>query len=363
MIFREGEKMIEQHGGDREGYEREYGKSPLDFSVNVSPLGLPEGVKLAVTKALDHADTYPDPLCRKLREGIGEKLGIPKEWILCGNGASDLIERFIRTLAPKKALLTGPTFSEYRQAMERMGTEILEYSLREEEDFRVGESILEAIGEDLDLLILCEPNNPTGLLTEEKLLTGILERCREKNCYLLLDECFVDFLEDGRKQGQLSYLKRETEADHILLLRAFTKFYAMAGIRLGYCISQNTALLQEMTEKGAAWPVSSLAQAAGLAALEEEEYGRRLKALIWEERDFLLKGLRALGLRVIEGKANYLLFYTKDTRLQEKLWQRGIMIRDCSNYSGLEKGWFRIGLRNRRENELLLKEMKEVLEK
>ena len=355
--------MIEQHGGDREGYQIEYGKSPLDFSVNVSPLGLPEGVRLAVIKALDQADAYPDPLCRRLREGIGAKLGIEKDWILCGNGASDLIERCIRTLAPKKALITGPTFSEYRQAMERVGTKILEFPLREEEDFRVDARILDAITEDLDLLILCEPNNPTGLLTEEKLLFKILESCREKNCFVLLDECFVDFLEDGREEGLLPYLKRKNQADHILLLRAFTKFYGMAGIRLGYCISQKRELLQEMAENGAVWPVSSLAQAAGLAALEEEEYGKSLKQLVWEERSFLLQGLKVLGFRVIEGKANYLLFYTKDRLLQKKLWQRGIMIRDCSNYSGLEKGWFRIGIRSRKENELLLKEMKEVLEK
>ncbi len=354
--------MIEQHGGDREGYQTEYGKSPLDFSVNVSPLGLPEGVKLAVIEALDQADAYPDPLCRKLREGIGEKLGIQKDWILCGNGASDLIERCIRTLAPKKALITGPTFSEYRQALERVETKILEFPLREEEDFRVGERIVDAITEDLDLLILCEPNNPTGLLTEERLLCRILESCREKNCFLLLDECFVDFLEEGREEGLLPYLKREKDADHILLLRAFTKFYGMAGIRLGYCISQKRELLQKMEEEGAAWPVSSLAQAAGLAALEEEAYGKRLKQLVGEERSFLMQGLKALDFRVIEGKANYLLFYTKDRHLREKLWQRGIMIRDCSNYSGLEKGWFRIGIRSRKENELLLKEMKEVLE-
>ena len=137
----------------------------------------------------------------------------------------------------------------------------------------------------------------------------------------------------------------------------------MAGIRLGYCISQKRELLQKMAGEGAAWPVSSLAQAAGLAALEEETYGKRLKQLVGEERSFLMQGLKTLDFRVIEGKANYLLFYTKDRHLREKLWKRGIMIRDCSNYSGLEKGWFRIGIRSRKENELLLKEMKEVLEK
>ncbi len=351
--------MIHAHGGDRLGYQIEYGREPLDFSANVSPLGLPEGVKKAVTEALDQADAYPDPLCRRLREGLAKKLDIPADWILCGNGASDLIERLIRSLEPGEACITGPTFSEYRQALERAGAKIREVPLSEKAGFQVGEELLEQIDEKLDLLILCEPNNPTGLLTERDLLLRILEKCREKKTRVLLDECFVDFLEEGREEGLLPYLKEE-RADHVLLLRAFTKFYAMAGIRLGYCISREEKLLEKMAKMGAAWSVSSLAQAGGLAALEEEDYGKRLKALIKKERAFLTEGLREAGCRVIEGKANYLLFFTEEKDLQEKLWEKGIMIRDCSNYSGLEKGYYRIGIRKREENELLLKAIKEA---
>lgn len=184
------------HGGDWAGYAAQYGGMPLDFSANVSPLGLPQGVRQAVARALDGADRYPDPLCRALRKKLSGTLGVPPQSILCGNGAADLIFRLALAEKPKRALVTAPTFAEYEQALAVAGCTADRFFLREEEGFAVTEALLERIEPGLDILFLCEPNNPTGRTTPRALLLRILERCAACGTRLVVDECFNEFLDD-----------------------------------------------------------------------------------------------------------------------------------------------------------------------
>ena len=176
------------HGGDWAGYAAQYGGMPLDFSANVSPLGLPQGVRQAVARALDGADRYPDPLCRALRKKLSGTLGVPPQSILCGNGAADLIFRLALAEKPKRALVTAPTFAEYEQALVVAGCTADRFFLREEEGFAVTEALLERIEPGLDILFLCEPNNPTGRTTPRALLLRILERCAACGTRLVVDE-------------------------------------------------------------------------------------------------------------------------------------------------------------------------------
>ena len=166
------------HGGDWAGYAAQYGGMPLDFSANVSPLGLPQGVRQAVARALDGADRYPDPLCRALRKKLSGTLGVPPQSILCGNGAADLIFRLALAEKPKRALVTAPTFAEYEQALVVAGCTADRFFLREEEGFAVTEALLERIEPGLDILFLCEPNNPTGRTTPRALLLRIFRAVR-----------------------------------------------------------------------------------------------------------------------------------------------------------------------------------------
>ncbi len=347
-----------QHGGDWAGYKIEYGSEPLDFSANISPLGLPESVKKAAIEALDQADRYPDPQCRKLREKIAGHLDILPEQILCGNGAADLIDRLVQTIKPKKALLTAPTFGEYRVALERCDTEISEYMLQEKNDFRLDEGILDAIKDDTDIIFICEPNNPTGVTAGKDLLKKIHEKCLKTGTLLCLDECFNDFLDEPEKHTLLS----EIEKGHLIILRAFTKFYAMAGLRLGFCISGERKLLEEMSMAGQPWSVSHIAQEAGCAALDEKKYGEKLSRLIRRERSLLREGLETMGCRVVCGEANYLLFFHEDKDLCEKLRKKGILLRSCANYNGLGKGWYRAAVKNKEDNEKFLQVMRGILE-
>ena len=253
------------HGGDWAGYRAEFGRDPLDFSANVSPLGLPEGVARAITAALPTADRYPDPLCRELRAKLALHEGVPAEQILCGNGAADLIFRLVWAKKPRRALVTAPTFAEYATALKSIGCTVERFFLREQEDFAVTDAFCAAIRPGVDMVFLCQPNNPTGQLTALPLVEQILRRCAACGTLLVVDECFLDFLPDHALHTAKGLLG---EGD-LVILKAFTKLYGMAGVRLGYALSADTALLEQMQACGQPWGVSSLAQTAGLAALEE----------------------------------------------------------------------------------------------
>ena len=346
------------HGGDWARFYAKTGTLPLDFSANISPLGLPIGVREAVTKTLDLADRYPDPFCRKLREEIGRAFSVSPSWVLCGNGAGDLIERLIQAVRPKHALITAPTFSEYPAALRRVGCTVREYPLNPENGFRLTDFFLEEITEETDLVFLCEPNNPTGVTTEPDLLLRTMERCDQCGALLAVDECFNALLSETEKHTLLPYL-----AEHrLLILNAFTKSYGMAGLRLGFCLCRDADLLENMARSGQPWPVSTIAQEAGIAALLDKEYPLRLRTLLDRQRAILRSGLEELGAVQITGEANYLLFRHPDLQLADKLEQQGVLIRRCDDYTGLGPGWYRVAVRGEDENQMLLQVIRQVIE-
>ena len=345
------------HGGDWAGYRAEFGCDALDFSANVSPLGLPAGVAAAITNALPTADRYPDPLCRELRAALAGAEGVPADWILCGNGAADLIFRLALAVRPRRALLPAPTFAEYEAALQTVGCAVQRVFLREENEFAVTEEFIDAVTPETDIVFLCQPNNPTGQVTPPALVERLVRRCAECGAVLVVDECFLDFLPD-RDAWTAKQLLRDTP--QLIILKAFTKLYAMAGVRLGYALCGDAALLEKMRGAGQPWAVSSLAQAAGLAALQETAYADAVRALIAEQRPRMAAGLRALGLRVMDGQANYLLFRATPD-FGEKLRRRGAVVRSCANYPGLDAAWYRTAVRTAQENTRLLQIMGEIL--
>lgn len=335
------------HGGNREGYRLEFGSMPLDFSANCNPLGVPEGVRQAVCEAASQADAYPDPLCRRLRAAIGENAGIPPEHVLCGNGAADLIYRLALARKPARAIVTAPTFAEYELALETVGCNVIRHPLRAEEGFLLTEGILKRLKPGIDMLFLCNPNNPTGLTIDPALLQRILKACAENGILLVVDECFNGFLAEPEKHTLRHCLG---EYPDLLIIDAFTKLYGMAGVRLGYCFSSNEDLLEDMARAGQPWGVSSLAQEAGRAALKESRYILETRALVKREKLFLLSQFQTLHIRVMGSEANYIFFHTQIPDLTERLGYRGILIRDCSNYAGLATGYYRIAVRTHSEN-------------
>lgn len=345
------------HGGDWAGYRAEFGRDALDFSANVSPLGLPAGVAAAIAAALPTADRYPDPLCRELRAKLAVAEDVPADWLLCGNGAADLIFRLALAVRPRRALLPAPTFAEYAAALDTVGCEVTRFTLDAANDFAVTDAFINAVTPETGMVFLCQPNNPTGQVTPPALVEKLLHRCAACGAALVVDECFLDFLPDRDTLTAKTFLH---EAPNLIILKAFTKLYAMAGVRLGYALCSNADLLAKMQAAGQPWAVSSLAQAAGIAALQETAYADAVRALIADQRPKMAAGLRALGLYVINGQANYLLFKAP-ADFGEALRQHGAVVRSCANYPGLDAAWYRTAVRTAAENDQLLQIMGEVL--
>lgn len=346
------------HGGDWQGFLEAFGREPLDFSANVSPLGVPETVRSRIAASLERQDRYPDPLCRRLTRKIGEQEGVPPEWILCGNGAADLIWRIVMTLDPgTPALLTAPAFAEYEAALRFRKASIHYADLLPERNFDLPEDYPERIPEG-GILFLCRPDNPTGRMIGEEMCRKVLETAADRNTLVVLDESFFSFLTDPACPSALTRLK---VFPNLIVLKAFTKIYGMAGIRLGCCFCSDAGRLQKIREAGQPWAVSGIAQEAGLAALEDRAYVECVRKLIREERPILEKELADAGLRVIPGAANYILFQGP-REMGSLLAERGILLRDCSNYRGLEPGWFRTAVRTREENRMLIREIRAVKE-
>ena len=352
------------HGGDWASFEKQNGYMPLDFSANISPLGVPESVKTALMRAAGEADRYPDPSCSVLRAAIGKAEQVSPEMILCGNGAADLIWRIASVCRNGRALLPVPAFSEYRAALLANGCEIRTYMMRESDHFSLTPEFLPVLEEfshslpvsEKGIVFLCNPGNPSGATTEKELLLTILKICAGKGIIVAVDECFIDFLDEPESH---TLKDRLSEYPNLVIFRAMTKIYAVAGVRIGYCFCADGELLVEIQDHGQPWSVSYPAQCAGIAAAADSEYRNRVRALIHVERKKLQTGLRALGYHVIPGEANYLLFHSEKSILRE-LWKKGILIRDCSDYEGLSDGWYRAAVRTHEENRILLNALSKI---
>ena len=340
------------HGGDV--YSRPV---RMDFSANVNPYGPPEAVKAAAREAAEGMAAYPDPYCGALREKLAEANRADRGDIICGNGAAELIYQFTAALGPGRTLLPVPSFSDYESAVSAAGRDVSFYPLKREDGFLLTEDILNAIGPDHDLVMICSPNNPTGRSVPADLLLKILDRCRVTGTWLFLDECFLELTDDDKAFSLAPHLR---EGDRVFLLRAFTKAYGMAGLRLGYGICRHGEILERMCRRMQPWNVSTVAQAAGLAALGCPEWPRKARELFRAEKPFLREGLTALGLDVLPGDANFL-FFSGAPGLYEGLREQGVLIRSCRNYRGLGPGDCRIAVRTREENEALLRAVREVL--
>ena len=371
-----------EHGGNWAGYEEICGEEILDFSANVSPFGLPENVREAASASLKNAYRYPDLECRNLRNAIADKYDLCSDHVLCGNGAADLIYRIAYAAKPRRAIVPAPDFSEYEKALQQVGCEIKHWewmrgdctigkTLPKGSQIEVTECGKIQIGlvpasdlsdyiliEDIDMIILSNPNNPSGCLHSPDFLRELAAKCERRQILLVVDECFMDFVDSAHTYSLLEFV---ANCRNLIVIRAFTKFYGMAGLRLGWCATSNADLIAGMKKAGPPWSVSIPAQAAGIAVLSEEAYADRLRGYISAERQQLQSGLQGLGFQVISGAANYILFYSERTDLARLLLERGIAIRDCSNYVGLGPGWYRVAVRLREENQRLLREMAFVL--
>lgn len=344
---------ISPHGGDIYTYQIDY-----DFSANISPLGTPTSVRKALVNASADIASYPDPYCRKLRERLATFHGISPNHILCGNGAAELIFSFVTALKPHNALIVAPTFSEYEHALKAVDCSVHHFLLSKSQNFTLPSNFIQSITPNLDAIFICNPNNPTGVLYPKELLQDIARKCASTHTLLFVDECFFD-LTDAPNSDSLVTIA--PSCPNIVVLKAFTKSYGMAGVRLGYAISSNEELLRKICSTTQVWNVSTLAQEAGIAALDCTDHIKKSLGLIHTERKYLKNELEMLGLTVFHSNANFLLFQSSDNQLFDKLLVKKIMIRHCNNFVGLDDSFYRCAIKDHASNTALLAALKEVL--
>lgn len=340
------------HGGDI--YRN---KVIYDFSANISPLGTPDAVKKAIHDSADIVYAYPDPYCYELRQAISEHENTPVDNIICGNGAADLIFQFALAIKPEHVLIVAPTFCEYSQSLLPAGCKIFYHLLSKDKKFKLYDDIVDKIDGYYDVLYICNPNNPTGSVYNKELMTAIADKCRRTGTLLFADECFCDFTANPDKYSLTNQI---ADNPNIFILKAFTKSYGMAGVRLGYALTSDTALLEKMCSLSQTWNVSSVAQKAGIAALGCMDHIKNALRIIHDEREYLSSSLRNLGYKVFDSDTNFLLF-KGDEKLYQKLLNRGILIRNCGNFVGLDNSFYRCAVKTHDENIVLIKVLGEIM--
>lgn len=348
------------HGGDI--YNN---KVNMDFSVNINPLGIPHSVKEAMSDALSYADRYPDMACSGLKKAISEYFtqqgcSIQSEDVIPGNGASELFMAIAHAIKPKKAVLLAPGFFGYEHVLRAVGCDIGYFLLDEQSDFSPAarlDALMDMLTDDTDIFFIANPNNPTGYLADSTFMKQIIGHCKEKHIYVVADECFMGFCEKN-----YSVLSLLCDYDNLIVVRAFTKLFAIPGVRLGYMLSKNEAVRQKVQRNLPEWNVSVLAQMAGEACIMESEYIKETASYVSGQRRLLSDGLKKLGFKVYKSDADFILFYSK-LPLYDILLNKGILIRDCSNYVGLSEGYFRVAVKTYDENVRLLKVIGECIEK
>ena len=348
----------------------------LDYSSNINPYGVPENLKKEIFEKLFVLERYPDPDYIELREKIAEKNNLNIENIIVGNGATEIIFLFMKILSPKKVLIVSPTFGEYERAIKAStlaadSLEINYFELKEAENFVLNIKNLETeLENNYDLLILCNPNNPTGQFLKLKKLEEILKICEQKNTKLFVDEAFVEFVEDWENE---SIINSKENKENLFVIRAFTKFFAIPGLRLGYGICFNNNLLKKMLEKKEPWSVNNIADLAGKTVLDDENYIQKTKEWIKDQKKYMHENLNKIeGLRAYKTEVNFILLKIEDNllekgldvkNLRKKMLEKGILIRDASNFIYLNKHYFRLAIKDKLNNEKVIETLTSILKK
>jgi threonine-phosphate decarboxylase len=336
----------------------------IDFSVSINPLGLsPRAKKRLGKEGMAAVLRYPDTQCHDLRMALAEYHSIPAKTILPGSGSIEFIYSLPRLLDFKKILLVTPAFSEYENSLEtgERRPKIHFFETREEDGFELNvEGLLLALTQGYDALYLCNPNNPTGILTEKKDLLRVLAQAEREKVWFVLDEAFIDFV-----PGE-SLVREAASSSRFIILRSLTHFFAMPGLRAGYMVC-NPEGIRKFEEQREPWAVNALAQIAAVESLQDKTYVDRTLAYIREERENLTLGLQGIpGFIPYPGSANYLLVQLHPSlnltaaELREELIPRGMLIRDCRSFHHLGPYFFRVAVRTHKENQGLLKSLRQV---
>ena len=359
--------MDEPHGGNIYGAAERLGldKSEIiDFSASINPLGIPKAVLAGIKDSLRYIHNFPDPDAKQLTRSLAEYFAVDPQSIVCGNGSTELIYLVIRSLNPEKILIPSPTFSEYERAA-GSGRNIVNFALAAKNDFAVNPdtfiaamaggpnslSYKTALTTSVDMAFLCNPNNPTGVILRKSDMMKIAEAARDLKCHLVVDEAFIDFSPED------SLLTEVENNPYLIVLKSMTKFYALSGLRVGYGAFP-VKVVEKIKEHKEPWTVNMLAQVSGIAALNDASYREDTFRMMRNEKKTIEDGFRLLQIPYLPSAVNFYLIQLDQARhVAESLENKGILIRECSNFLGIGGSYARVAVKSNRDNMRLLKEL------
>ena len=356
------------HGSDLEKIEKVFGikkENIVSYSANVNPLGISHKLREVLSQHLDAITRYPDREYTKLRQCIANYTGAQMENIIMGNGSTELISLFIQTNHPKKAMILGPTYSEYERDINLGGGTCIYFPLKEENNFQMDVNALcHQLDDNLDLLVLCNPNNPTSSAITRREMRRILDACMEHGIFVMVDETYVEFAPDEKNVTSVSLTNYYS---NLIILRGTSKFFASPGLRLGYAITGNRDVAKEINTRKDPWTINSLAEIAGQIMFQDEDYIRETKELITSERARLYQELSSWNtVRIYEPQANFILMkILKEGVDAEILFEhcirKGMMIRNCSTFPFLDSQFIRFCIMSPEDNDRLMDAFRELL--
>ncbi len=338
------------HGGDI--YRN---KVNMDFSVNLNPLGIRDEMKSALIASLDRCEEYPDQEQRIIREKIATEEGLDYGNVFAGSGASELIPAIIRSIAPDNALIFAPSYTGYGRALDSAGVDICYHNTLKESDFDLTMEDLSSITYRTGLVFLCDPINPTGKNIKADVLEEAIRKAANAGAKVILDESFYLMSERCRNSFRSKSIDLLKQYDNLYILRSFTKIFSVPGIRAGVVFASHEAI-KEIASQLPEWnlPVTSEAAiSAGYDLLKNKAFLRETLDVIKSGRDYLTENLRSFGFKVYDSDTSFVLF-EGPAGLKEKLLDNGILIRECGDYEGLGEGFYRIAVRNEKENKELI---------
>ena len=361
-------KKPEFHGSDLEKIEEYYHipkEEIVSFGANVNPLGLSFAVKEKLAENLDIISTYPDRNYKSLKKAISDYACVSPEYIVVGNGSTELISLLISQRRPKNALLLGPTYSEYARELSLVGGSMSYYNLKEESQFKLDtQDFLMAITDDTDLVIICNPNNPTSSALTCKELEEIIYECEKRDIFVMIDETYVEF---APSMASITAVPLAERYNNFMVIRGVSKFFAAPGLRFGYGITSNHAFLTSLLEHQNPWSLNSIGAYAGELMLSDKDYIQRTRDLICTERDRMMYALSQLkGAKVYDAHANFILvkilkegvtsFDVFEACIREKM-----MIRDCASFESLDGEFIRFCIMSPEDNKKLVEVLRKVL--
>ena len=357
------------HGSDLEKIEQIYGirkEDIVSFSANVNPLGISPKLREHLAKHIDCITTYPDREYSSLRQCMADYVGTEKENIIVGNGSTELISLFIQIEHPKKAMILGPTYSEYEREVSLGGGKFEYFPLKEEEDFKLNlPALLEALTPDVGMFVACNPNNPTGTAIRTEEMRQILAHCKKIGASVMIDETYIEFSDILPEICSIPLVK---EFDNLFVIRGTSKFFAAPGIRLGYGVSSNQTFLDRFKTNTNPWSVNSLADFIGQHIFTDFEFHKKTQTLVSEERRKAFAELSTWkNIKAYPSEANFILLKLKTDRITahelfEKCIQKKMLIRDASSFTFLDESYLRFCILSPEHNAALLAELKKWVE-